>query len=180
VAELNSTFDPHLGYLAFGGIAPVKITDVAATVPIRTHSFAPRSSVKYGFYSVAVDSYLFNGSTPLAAGEKQGILDTGTTLNYLPPAIAKAYNAKFVPPATYDGVYQLYVVDCNATAPPFAVVIGGKKFTIDGRDNILPIDTTFCISGTQNSPVAPNNSMVYIILCVLYFCNTKTISLTDN
>lgn len=81
-------------------------------------------------------------------------MQIGTTLNILPPAIAKAYNAKFTPPASYDSDLELYYVDCNAKVPPFAVKIGGKTFTIDGRDQVVPngIDgngKNVCISGTQ-------------------------------
>lgn len=99
-----------------------------------------------------------------------GILDTGTTLNYLPADVAKAYNAKFVPPATYDEADSVYIVGCNATAPKFQVEIGGKKFTIDGKDQILPagVDANgneICISGTQSGG-DPSNSTTLFILCV--------------
>lgn len=39
--EENDPFGPNLGYLAFGGIAPVPVVDTAVTVPIQGYSLVP-------------------------------------------------------------------------------------------------------------------------------------------
>jgi hypothetical protein len=88
----------------------------------------------------------------------------GTTLNYLPNSVAKAFNAAFKPPATYVEDEGTYYVSCTAKAPAFSVVIGGKSFAIDGRDNILPVGTDdngkeLCISGTQEGGSIANGDI---------------------
>jgi hypothetical protein len=165
----SSSYDPNLGYLAFGGIAPVNTTNTSATIPVQGYTLTSGSSNQYLFYTVEIDSYIFSGSAAPTGSGKQAILDTGTTLNYIPNALAKAYNSKFVPPATYVADQDTYFVDCNATVPAFAVEIGGTKFTIDAADNILPsgVDSNgneICISGTQNGG-DPSDANIFI-LCV--------------
>ncbi|KAJ6616971.1 acid protease [Mycena sp. CBHHK59/15] len=155
----DSSVDPNLGYLAFGGMPPVALDKTAVTVPVQGYSTttgAPSNTdTVYFYYTVDVDGYTFPGSTKVATANNNTILDTGTTLNYLPTGVAKAYNARWVPKATYDADQGLYFVGCNATAPAFTVTIGGKKFPIDARDQILPAGTddagnAVCISGTQD------------------------------
>ena len=52
-----------------------------------------------------------------------------------------------------------YIVDCNATAPPFSVVLGGKSFAIDPKDQIFDAGVDqdgnpMCISGTTGGGAA--------------------------
>jgi hypothetical protein len=157
-----------LGYLAFGGIAPVKTTHTAVTVPVQGYAVKSEPINEYIFYSVNIDSYIFDGSTALTGSGKQAVLDTGTTLNYIPDALAKAYNSKFVPPATYNADQDLYYVSCNATAPPFTVQIGGAKFSINPKDNIVPSGkdsdgNDLCTSGTQNGGDPSDPRKFYIM-----------------
>lgn len=157
-SQHNSTYDPNLGYLAFGGIVPVPTTFPTVTVPVQVlKSSYAKGSKAYTFYAVDVEAYTFSGSmkrtnsTTMAA-----ILDSGTTLNSFPSDVAKAYNSRFIPPAYKDD--GLYFVACNATAPDFEVQIGGKKFKVDPKDQIVATGTTntttgeaVCLSGTQSN-----------------------------
>jgi hypothetical protein len=159
--------DQDLGYLAFGGIAPVSTTTPTVTVPVQGYTVSTGSDEVFMFYTVDIDSYIFDGSTSLTGTEKQAILDTGSTLNSLPTDVAKAYNAKFVPPATLDQVSNLYLVDCNATVPMFEVEIGGSSFSIDSKDQILPAGTDasgnkICHSAIQDGgdPSDPRSQFV--------------------
>ncbi|KAF7345412.1 Acid protease [Mycena venus] len=107
------------------------------------------------YYTVDVDGYTFTGSDKLTTKNNNTILDSGTTLNLVPTKVAKAYNAQFVPKAKLDKDSGLYLVDCNAKVPAFSVTLGGKKFPIDARDQILQAGTdddgnVVCISGTQD------------------------------
>jgi hypothetical protein len=97
-------------------------------------------------------------------------------LNYVPTALAKAYNAKFVPAATYVADEDTYFVNCNATVPSFMVEIGGANFTVDAADNILPAGTDsdgneVCVSGTQDGG-DPSDPNTIFIMCVPYFHET--------
>jgi hypothetical protein len=98
----------------------------------------------------------------------------GTTLNYVPTDIAKAYNAKFSPPATYVEDEDTYYVDCKAKVPAFSVKIGGQSFAVDGRDNVLPVGTDedgneVCISGTQNGGSADDGNIFILWVLFLVF-----------
>ncbi|KAJ7865336.1 acid protease [Mycena olivaceomarginata] len=156
----NDPFDPNLGFLSFGGIAPVPVTNTAVTVPVHGYSAttglpsnAPGS--EFFFYTVDVEAYTFPGSNHVVTANNNTILDTGTTLNFVPTDVAAAYSAQFKPPATLDPDFGLYLVDCDAKVPAFNVVIGGKTFTVDARDQIIPAGTDdngniICITGTQD------------------------------
>ncbi|KAF7977087.1 hypothetical protein HWV62_4665 [Athelia sp. TMB] len=174
-ANENSTYDTNLGYLAFGGIAPVKTTGSAVTVPVQHTNFSPAGNkTDYYFYTVDIDNYIFPSSNATGLGltgsGKQAILDTGTTVNWVPTELAKAYNAQFEPPATYVEDQGYYFVQCNATVPEFDVVIGGKTFTIDTKDQILhwqwntnESGEDLCISGTQDGGDPSDPKTIYIM-----------------
>ncbi|KAJ6525127.1 acid protease [Mycena capillaripes] len=157
----NDPVDPKLGFLSFGGIAPVPIVNTTVTVPIQGYSVTPRipsngPRSEFFYYTVDVEAYTFPGSNRVVTKNNNTILDTGTTLNLVPTDVAAAYNAKFHPEAMLDeDFFGFYVVDCNATVPDFGVVIGGKTFSIDVRDQIIPAGTDdngdiICITGTQD------------------------------
>ena len=171
----NLTDDHNLGYLAFGGIAPVNTTESAVTVPVQRTNISPTSNkTDYYVYTVDIDSYIFPGSNATGLGltgaGKQAILDTGTTVNWVPTELAKAYNAQFEPAATYVEDQGYYFVQCNATIPEFDVVIGGKTFTIDAKDQILhwlwstdESGEELCISGTQDGGDPSDPKTIYLM-----------------
>lgn len=149
----------------------VKVVEPCVTVPIQGYTVSAMGVPKYMFYSVNIDSYNFNSSTsssPLSGSGKQAIIDSGTTINYLPTSIANAYNALFQPPATYSFVDGNYHVDCNAKVPSFAVTIGGKKFTIDKKDQILPNGIgsdgkLTCITGTSDGGDPADSYSIFVL-----------------
>ncbi|KAF8128050.1 hypothetical protein K438DRAFT_1789695 [Mycena galopus ATCC 62051] len=129
--KVNSpAVDPHLGYLAFGGIAPVPVVaSTQTTVPIQGYSLATRAPTTsrhptYFYYTADV---VYNTSG-IATSSNTTIIDSGTTLNLVPSDIARAYNKGW---ATWRA--GSYYVDCSATAPPFAVTIGGTTSTSTRR-----------------------------------------------
>jgi len=154
-AERNSTDDPNLGVLAFGGIAPVPVTNKSVTVPIQGEQVSSNTS-QFFFYTVDVDAYTFPGSDKLETNGTS-ILDTGTTLLYLPENVAYGLAAAFNPPANYSSDSEAFTVNCNATAPAFSVVIGGVDFNVTAADLILPADDTDCITGFS---IGGNDSLI--------------------
>jgi hypothetical protein len=63
----NSLFDPNLGFIAFGGIAPVPVTDINVTVPIQGYNattFHPENGtdIIHLFYTVDVEWMSFAGN----------------------------------------------------------------------------------------------------------------------
>ncbi|KAJ7664537.1 acid protease [Mycena polygramma] len=151
----NDSFDLNLGLLAFGGIVPIPVLNISATVSVQRFSGnIPSNSDNATFlwYTVDVDSCTLPGGGALTTSSNNTILDSGSTFNYLPTPIAVAFNAQFSPPATLNASSGLYVVDCNASAPAFAATIGGTSFTVDGKDQIVPQGNgvNACWSGTQD------------------------------
>ena len=133
---------------------PVDVTDTSVTVPIQGFTVSSSPNKEFFFYSVDIDAYTFPGSESLSTNGTS-ILDTGTTLLYIPTRLADAYHAQFNPPVTFDDNVGAYVVPCDATAPPFSVVIGRTSFSLTNADVILPIGTLddgtpFCISGIDD------------------------------
>ncbi|KZP26584.1 acid protease [Athelia psychrophila] len=189
-AQTNATYDPNLGYLAFGGIAPVKTTGSAVTVPVQGSTFLPAgNSTGYFFYTMDIGKYIFPNSTAqglgLTGAGKQAILDAGTTLNYVPTEVAKAYNAQFNPPAEFVADEATYYVACNATVPKFGVVIGGKTFTVDAKDQIIPAGTDatgaeVCLSGTQDGGDPSDPQTTYILGDVFLHNVVSTFNVVKN
>jgi hypothetical protein len=178
-AEEHSNVDANRGYIAFGGLPPTSVTNTKATVKVQQYTVYKR---EYLYWTVPVDKYVFPGSAKLATNGT-AILDTGTTLNYLPKPIAAAVNKQFKPPATYSEEEGVYTVACNATAPAFSVVLGGVAFAVDGKDLIVPAGTDaqgseVCVSGIQDGgPYSPND---LFILCVLWLFDEASGLLTHS
>lgn len=162
------------GYLALGGLPPVIFNPVFATSPIQIltmqHVLGSSTEGDYTFYTITVGSLVYNGSqstnvshgkwpSPLLAPTKpshfQVIVDSGTTLIYLPTGIANAINALFNPPGVFDADLGAYSVACNAAVPSLGIEIGGRTFYINPVDMILPAGDGTCISGVDDGGQGP-------------------------
>lgn len=77
-----------------------------------------------------------NGSL-VSGGTFQSIVDCGTAPNFVPTAAADGVNAQFVPPAVYNETLGYWTVDCNATAPYAAYVIGGVEMPMREENMIV-------------------------------------------
>ncbi|KAJ7234054.1 aspartic peptidase domain-containing protein [Mycena haematopus] len=152
--------DRKVGLLALGGIAPVPVLDIAVTVPVQRWApnaagvFVPSNApdAKFEWYTIHIDAYTFPGSDALVTASNNTLLDSGTTLNWVTSKVAAAFNALFVPPATLDEESGMYLVDCDATAPVFTVVIVP---VIGSSEN-----ATTCVSGTQDNGPVPEGTFI--------------------
>ena len=168
--ETNSTIDPGLGVIAFGGIAPVPVTSTAVTVPMQAVAVTG-GTTELLWYLVDIDAYTFPGSDALNTSGS-AILDTGTPLNAVPAPIAQAFNARFDPPATYDADSQMFFVDCGATAPAFSVMLGGVAFAVDPADQVVPFlngtsGEVVCYSGTQAASATGPGEILTMYVCLI-------------
>ncbi len=161
------------GVMAIGGLPPVLFSSSFASAPFqlltmtRFGTTSPIDGIpQYQFYTITVDGFNYEGSektvwthgtwpNPLAKpsdpSKVQLIVDSGTTLIYLPTGIANAINALFVPPAVYDPNQGVYAVACSAKAPEFGVTIGKQTFYINGLDMILSSGNGTCLSGVNDA-----------------------------
>lgn len=161
------------GVLALGGIPNIPHSSSWVSTPIISVGvFAGTTTPAYEFYSIFADGIAFSTSasaqfdvygtgnphkTPLTSNLTL-IIDSGTSLMYLPNGVADQVAAGFLPPATYNDNTGSYEVDCAATPPLFGVSIAKKIFFVNPADMIIRTSQTTCISS-----VLPNNGGLSIL-----------------
>lgn len=169
------------GMLAIGGLPPVAYVPVFASTPFQLLTASAPSAPAgakpdYTFYTITtngfeyqstqnnwnVGSWLTYFGNPNDATEVQVIVDSGTTVNYLPKVTADRVNALFEPAATYDAQIGYYTVDCNAKAPEFGVRIGQEIFYVNPEDNILKLSATTCITGVSRTGTGGNSILGHV------------------
>jgi hypothetical protein len=142
------------GYLALGGLPPVNISGDFTSTPILVTTIEGYPQT-YDFYTIAIEGLTVDGVTLPRSSKTKYIVDSGTTLNYLPTRFADIVNSAFEPPAFYDEDEGVYIVDCGATAPSFGININGTIFYTNPLDMILLAGTDsngndVCISGIDD------------------------------
>lgn len=149
------------GLIAWGGIPPVKGLDYSTAVSmdiIVTNLIDnPYTAWQYSFYTIVPDGWQWDSTTNMQ--KFCYIVDSGTTLNYLPPDIAEAINSAFQPAAVYLWMYGAFFTSCNARAPILAVVMKGVRFYINPVDLIFhdlvdPL-TGLCMTGIASGGTGP-------------------------
>ncbi|KAL2354903.1 aspartic peptidase domain-containing protein [Cryomyces antarcticus] len=143
------------GLLAIGGLPSVRHSSYFASIAIEVLTMHPingsntTGAAEYQFYTIRIGGYAYSNDTstqfvsgqvpngpsnpkkrPMKGADTQVIVDSGTTLIYVPEAIADA---------------------CNATAPVFGVNISGKIFYINPSDMVLDTGDGKCITGVQGN-----------------------------
>lgn len=156
------------GYLALGGLPPVSFHSNFTSTPILITNIGHYPKA-LDFYTINIDSVLLHRHPIVGSGGKdiQYIVDSGTTLNYFPTAVADAINAEFEPPAVYSDDFGAYIVDCKAKKPSMGIVINGVKLDTNPIDMILYAGTDengndLCISGIDDGGSDPTKD-VYIL-----------------
>lgn len=170
--------------LALGGLPPAEpgyenaeFTSVDIEIMKLNPFLNPKYATENSYYTIIPDGFVYRNATTAGSGnwtspvgyEKGSpeetlnttyptIVDSGTSLIYLPQAQVLYINAAFDPSTTYDEQSGYDVIPCNATAPEFGVVIGGETFYVDAQDMILDagLDNGMCASGVQNGGGAVN------------------------
>lgn len=164
------------GYIALGGLPPVTFDHTFSSAPIeilQLQSELPDdTATQFSFYTIQPDGFIL-GDAVREASEIDAIypfqpttfpmvVDSGTTLIYLPAHLAKEINSLFDPPSRYiedEGVYENYCA--GVKAPDFAVRIAGTDYYINGKDLILNSKgnkdpyTGGCITGIQDGGTGP-------------------------
>ncbi|KAK4097313.1 acid protease [Parathielavia hyrcaniae] len=149
------------GMLALGGIAPASRVDLSRTATldmIITDIIAlPGTASQYSFYTVIPDGWYFDQTTNTK--KIPYIVDSGTTLNYLPSYLADAINAAFDPPAVYMWMYGAYFTSCDATIPQVAVIMDNVKLSISPVDllyrSLIDPMTGLCMTAITDGGSGP-------------------------
>lgn len=125
--------DGPSGYLSLGGTPPVNFVHDFTSTPILITTVEGYTK-GLDFYTIEVESVKL-GKESLAGGKY--IVDSGTTLNYMPTSVADTINKAFDPPAVFDEAEGANIVDCKAKAPTLGINIAGTVFYINTLDLIL-------------------------------------------
>ncbi|KAJ4393184.1 hypothetical protein N0V93_002392 [Gnomoniopsis smithogilvyi] len=153
------------GLMALGGLVPSSYYER----PFTSVSILPGTGDAYTWYQTDVTfKYGTNGSANYTTTASfESIVDSGTAPNFIPTAAANGLNALFNPPAVYNSTLEYYTVDCNATAPYAAYVIGGVEMPMDPQDMIvrslngLPGYEDVCFSAFADGGLnIPGNSFI--------------------
>ncbi|USW50097.1 Putative aspartic peptidase A1 family, aspartic peptidase domain superfamily [Septoria linicola] len=106
-----------------------------------------------GFWQFNSGGFSVGSGNATSGSIGSSIMDTGTSLLYLPSNVASSYYSK-VSGAKLDNSQGGYTFPCRNTLPNFNVAIGGKTFTVPGSYiKYAPIDNsgTTCFGGIQSN-----------------------------
>lgn len=110
------------------------------------------------YWQVEFNGMEVDGHTISSPKSSQAIIDTGTTLTVLPPALAQAFHDA-VPGAEYDKMYGWRMPCHPATNDTVTFTLGGESFPVPIADMIRERsssdDPSMCFSGIAeaNSPL---------------------------
>ncbi|PNS20206.1 Rhizopuspepsin [Sphaceloma murrayae] len=137
----------HIGSLDFGFVNRTKYIGT-----LRWTKVVPSDA---GWWQFPISRYGINGTDYTASASFNTIVDTGTSLTYLPNEIVTAYY-KRVTGAVIDSEWGGWTFPCDSTLPPMGVFINGFKYTIRPRFiNWEQISATHCLGGIQSSNNLP-------------------------
>lgn len=127
------------GQLALGGLPTIDFDHDFTSVPLQIVEFSknrPVEATKYSYYTIDLDGIVLDGQ--VQSTDFPIVVDSGTTLVYLPPALAKTINKAFDPPSKFveaEGVWENF---CNAKPPNLSIRIGGTDFHISHSEVLIP------------------------------------------
>ncbi|CAM1509351.1 Fc.00g030900.m01.CDS01 [Cosmosporella sp. VM-42] len=125
------------GVLAWGGLPPIpfKKEPVGKTDLIVANLVNKEQTAwEYSYYTIIPDGFKWGLTTDTT--KYPFIVDTGTSMMFLPPPLAEAIAATFRPQAVYLFQWGQYFAPCDSIPPRFGVVIGGVDFWINPVDMI--------------------------------------------
>jgi len=146
-----------VGELVLGGVDPKHYTGDFAYTPVI--DMVPG---KKGYWTVAMDDFKVKGQSVTSV--RKAIVDSGTSLLVVPTEdmkkIAAAVGAK--PLGSFAPLNKEYLFDCNADAPDFDVLIGGKTYTLTKDDYALK-NGGKCLLGMQGMDIpAPAGPLIIL------------------
>ena len=153
------------GVMALGGIPDIPHSPYFASTPILPVGVnSTNGALVYQYYTIDIDGFAFSADastqfnptnsvnprkSSLVGNGTDVIIDSGTSLCYIPEDVAAGVAAAFNPPATYDDSVASYYVDCDAKAPIFGVSIAKKIFWVNSADMIVALGEGTCVLGVQ-------------------------------
>ncbi|KAF2428092.1 protease B [Tothia fuscella] len=125
------------GSFDFGYIDKAKYTGEIVWAPV---------TAKRGYWDFTPTGFAI-GDMPVQSATFEAIADTGSSLWYLPRAIADAYWAQ-VPGSSYSQPQSGFIFPCNSKLPDMTVIISGKRITVPGiMMNYQTLSPNTCMGG---------------------------------
>ncbi|GAM82180.1 hypothetical protein ANO11243_001590 [Dothideomycetidae sp. 11243] len=121
-----------------------------------------------GFWEFNVRRFAVNGTMHDSGSWFNSIVDSGTSLLYLPDTVVKTYYAS-VPSAAIDPSWGGYTFPCSVNIPPMGIYIAGVKYSIPASLlNWEQINDTHCLGGLQSSAGLPFSILGDVFLKSVY------------
>jgi hypothetical protein len=165
----HSARSHQAGVLTIGESAALSSSKINVTAPyvsvplepyLISSGFGQEETYAYLDYSVNVSALLISHGDDdpdvyfFGDDETTTIIDSGTSVNYIPEIHAAYVAALFKPPGRRYA--ELFFVNCDAEAPEIGLGIGAQPFFMNPKDMILEVElvnrTTACLSAFQYAP----------------------------
>ncbi|KAF7846380.1 hypothetical protein BT93_L4481 [Corymbia citriodora subsp. variegata] len=153
------------GTYDFGWIDPSKYTGKITYTPVSNSS---------GYWEITANGYAV-GSGATVSESLTSIVDTGTTLIYMPDDLLNAYYSQ-VNGSSDSSDAGGWIFPCDATLPDISFEIGSKEFTVPGSYiNYSPYTDDTCYGGMQSSDGFPFNVLGDVFIKSQYIVWAPTV-----
>lgn len=142
---------PHSPYWVSAEIEPVGVNQTDGqevyefyTIDVGGYAYSNASGAQFNVYNNANPTKI-----PIAGNNTRAIVDSGTSLCYVPDKVAEDLAFSFDPPGWWSDDNDAYMVDCDAAVPVFGVAISDKIFYVNKLDLVIEIQQDVCAIGVQ-------------------------------
>ncbi|KAG8881996.1 hypothetical protein FRB98_004029 [Tulasnella sp. 332] len=116
------------------------------------------------YWNILSAGLTYNGGTP--TGKFSAVLDTGTTLIYVPTAAARAFYAQIPGTAPWSAAPGFYTYPCSASLGTMAIRFGTTNFAINQADfnvGLTAVGSSNCVGGIVGQDISDGSTPLAIV-----------------